>query len=159
MTSWKYVNSIQSSITILSGSLQSNRTYQFMVQMISRKNASQQATGYVLVQVENTRPQLIAIGLIFISLFLSFHLNLFRCVIWTLCIPNMEYQLINPTTQVALYGLCYGNCTNLQKIQWNIYSGQINPLTNLTSWILYNQTYPIGNNYFFGKNIFYLTKK
>ena len=71
----------------------------------------------------------------------------------------MEYQLINPTTQVALYGLCYGNCTNIQKIQWNIYSGQINPLTNLTSWILYNQTYPIGNNYFFGKNIFYLTTK
>ena len=71
MLLWKYVNSIQSSITILSGSLQSNRTYQFMVQMISRKNASQQATGYVLVQVENTRPQLIAIGLIFISLSLS----------------------------------------------------------------------------------------
>jgi hypothetical protein len=49
-------------MTILSGSLQSNRTYQFMVNMGNRRNASVQATGYVLVKVEDTRPQLIVIG-------------------------------------------------------------------------------------------------
>ena len=61
-TGWRFGNSIHSSLTILSSSLQSNRTYQFMVQMENRQNSSQQATGYVLVKVENTHPQLIAIG-------------------------------------------------------------------------------------------------
>jgi hypothetical protein len=61
-TALKYGNSIKSSLTILSGSLQSNRTYQFMVYMENRRNSSLQATGYVLVKVEDTRPQLIVIG-------------------------------------------------------------------------------------------------
>jgi hypothetical protein len=62
LTAWKYSNSIKSSVTILGGSLQSNRTYQFMVYMESRRNSSAQATGYVLVKVEDTRSQMIAIG-------------------------------------------------------------------------------------------------
>ena len=61
-TTLKYGNSINSSLTILAASLQSNRTYQFMVQMENRRNSSVQATGYVLVKVEDTRPQMIAIG-------------------------------------------------------------------------------------------------
>ncbi len=59
---WKFGNSIESSLTILAGSLQSNRTYQFMVQMENRRNSSLQATGYVLVNVVDTRPQMILIG-------------------------------------------------------------------------------------------------
>lgn len=51
-----------SSLTILGGSLQSNQTYQFMAYMENRKNASIQATGYVLVTVLPTQPQLIAVG-------------------------------------------------------------------------------------------------
>ncbi len=51
-----------SSLTILSGSLEANRTYQFMCYMENRKNSSIQATGYVLIIVEDTLPQLIAIG-------------------------------------------------------------------------------------------------
>ncbi len=61
-TGLKFGNSINSSLTILSNSLQSNRTYQFMVQMVSRRNSSLQATGYVLVNVVDTRPQMILIG-------------------------------------------------------------------------------------------------
>ena len=52
----------KSSLTIRAGSLQTNRMYQFMVYMENRKNSSIQATGYVLVTVEVTRPRLIAIG-------------------------------------------------------------------------------------------------
>jgi hypothetical protein len=33
-----------------------------MVQMENRRNSSVQATGYVLVNIEDTRPQLIVIG-------------------------------------------------------------------------------------------------
>ncbi len=51
-----------SSLTIRGGSLRPNQIYQFMVFMENRKNASIQATGYVLVTVEPTNPQLIAIG-------------------------------------------------------------------------------------------------
>ncbi len=61
-TGLKFGNSIESSLTILGGSLQSNRTYQFMVQMENRQNSSLQATGYALVQVEDTSPQMILIG-------------------------------------------------------------------------------------------------
>jgi len=99
-----------------------------MVQMTNILNSSQQATGYVLVKIENTRPQMIAIG----------------CVIVTLCSPNLEYQFVNPTTQVALFSLCIGNCSSIQKIVWNVYSGQ----ANSSLWILFNQT----QNYFFGKS-------
>ncbi len=61
-TGFQFGNSINSSLTILSGSLQSNRTYQFMVYMVNRRNSSVQATGYVLVNVVDTHPQMIAIG-------------------------------------------------------------------------------------------------
>jgi len=97
-----------------------------MVQMSNILNSTQQATGYVLVKIEETRRQMIAIG----------------CVIVTLCSPNLEYQFVNPTTQVALFSLCIGNCSSIQKITWNVYSGQ----ANSSLWILFNQT----QNYFFG---------
>ena len=61
-TGWQFTDSIRSSLTILAGSLQSNRTYQFMVNMTNRRNSSRQATGYVLVKVEDTRPYIIIIG-------------------------------------------------------------------------------------------------
>ena len=40
-----------------------------------------------------------------------------------MCIPNFEFQLVNPTTQVALFSICIGNCTTIQNITWNIYQG------------------------------------
>ena len=47
---------------IFAGSFKSNQTYQFMVYMENRRNASLQVTGYLLVKVEDTHPQMIAIG-------------------------------------------------------------------------------------------------
>jgi hypothetical protein len=52
----------KSSLTILANSLPSNETYQFMVYMENRRNSSLQATGYLLVLVEDTQPQLIVIA-------------------------------------------------------------------------------------------------
>ena len=49
-------------MTILSDSLTPHTTYQFVVLMVNRRNATLQATGFVLVKVEDTRPQLIAVG-------------------------------------------------------------------------------------------------
>ncbi len=59
-------SSSKSSLRILAGSLQSNRTYQFMVQMTSRQNSSTQSTGYLLVQVDDSYPQMIAVALVII---------------------------------------------------------------------------------------------
>jgi hypothetical protein len=52
----------ESSLTILSGSLSPNQTYQFMVIMTNRQNSSLQATGYLLVQVQDSDTQIIVIG-------------------------------------------------------------------------------------------------
>jgi hypothetical protein len=58
-TAWQYGGINKSSITILANSLKSNQTYQFMVSTQSRQNSSRQATGYLLVQVDDTQHQLI----------------------------------------------------------------------------------------------------
>ncbi|CAF4283183.1 unnamed protein product, partial [Adineta steineri] len=126
----------KSSVTILAGSLKSNRTYQFMVQMENLRNSSIQATGYVLVTVVDTRPQMVLIG----------------CVIWTMCVPNLEFQFVNPTTQVALFAICNGNCTTLESIIWNVYQGSSNSSSNVTQWILFNQMNTYENIWFFGRN-------
>ncbi|CAF1124640.1 unnamed protein product [Adineta steineri] len=130
-------SSPNSSLTVLSGSLQSNRMYQFMVYMENRKNSSIQATGYVLVTIEVTHPQLIAVG----------------CVISPMCVPNLEFQLLNPTTQVALFTVCIGTCTNLQSIKWNIYQGFDNlTSSNSTQWTLFNNTILYESIWFYGTN-------
>ncbi|UJR16214.1 hypothetical protein I4U23_003124 [Adineta vaga] len=66
-----------SALTLLSHALTSNQTYQFMVHLQNLRNSSSQATGYLLVQVEDSQPELIIIA----------------CVISTLCVPNQEYQM------------------------------------------------------------------
>jgi hypothetical protein len=51
-----------SSVIIVAGSLTSNRTYQFQVDMINRHNSILRATGYLLVQVESTHLPMIAMA-------------------------------------------------------------------------------------------------
>ncbi len=68
-----------------------------------------------------------------------------------MCIPNLEFQLVNPTTQVALFSICTGNCSTIQNIAWNIYQGSMNLSLNISQWILYNQMNQSQNIWFFGK--------
>ncbi|CAF1557461.1 unnamed protein product, partial [Adineta steineri] len=136
--SWQYNganDSLKSSVTILSDSLLSNRTYQFMVYMENRQNSLIQTTGYVLVNVVDTQPQMIVIA----------------CVISTMCVPNIEFQLLNPTTQVALYSICIGNCSSLINITWNIYQG-FNASLSTVQWISLNQSIQYENNWLYGTN-------
>ena len=69
-----------------------------------------------------------------------------------MCSPNLEYQLVNPTTQVALFTLCIGNCTNIRNITWNIYQGTMNSSSNYTIWTPFNQVALYLNIWFFGMN-------
>ena len=68
-----------------------------------------------------------------------------------MCTPNLEYQFINSTTQVALFSVCLDNCTSLINITWNIYQGLMNLSTNKTEWIPFIQLNSSIDNRFFGK--------
>ena len=69
-----------------------------------------------------------------------------------MCVGNLQFQRVNPTTQVALYSICISNCTNIQNIKWNIYQGLQNSSSNSTQWILFNQMNSFNNIWFFGTN-------
>ena len=101
--------------------------------MKNRRNATLQAKGYLLVRVDDTRPPLIAIA----------------CIISTMCIPNLEFQRVNPTTQVALFSQCLDSCSTLMNITWNIYQG-LNGST--IQWTLFNQITQHENDWFYGRN-------
>ena len=68
-----------------------------------------------------------------------------------MCTVSRDFQLVNPTTQVALFSRCIGNCTNVQNIQWNVYQGISNSSSNTTQWILFNQINFYDNIWFFGR--------
>jgi hypothetical protein len=70
-----------------------------------------------------------------------------------LCIPNVEFQRVNPTTQVALFSVCENNCMPNANIKWHIYYGIMYSAINYTDWSLFNQTMFHENNWFFGKEI------
>ncbi|CAF3980867.1 unnamed protein product, partial [Adineta steineri] len=129
-------SSLKSSIKILPAALPSNRTYQFMVYMVNRRNSSRTATGYLLVQVEIIKSPMIYIA----------------CVISTLCSENQEFQLVNPTTQVALFSICPDNCTVIKNITWNVYQGFDNGSSTTVQWVKFNQMNLYENNWFFGVN-------
>ena len=71
-----------------------------------------------------------------------------------MCVPNLEFQLVNPTTQVALFSIAIGDDLDIENIQWNIYQGSQNSSSNLTQWILFNQMIYYENIWFFGKFYF-----
>lgn len=61
-----------------------------------------------------------------------------------LCLHKNEYQIINPTTQIALYSYCLNRngSSSIEQIYWRIfYRNSLN-----SSWISFNQT----NSWFFG---------
>jgi REJ domain len=76
---------------------------------------------------------------------------LFSCVIAGMCVPRGEFQRVNPTTQVALFTICIGNCSNIQTIEWNIYQGQRNSSTNMTQWTPFASIAIYDNIWFFGR--------
>ena len=67
-----------------------------------------------------------------------------------MCISNLEFRRVNPTTQVALWSVCLDNCTSLVNITWQIYYGMINSSSNTSSWTPFNQMQLYENIWFFG---------
>jgi len=73
-------------------------------------------------------------------------------VIKSLCSPNVEFQKVNPTTQIALFSFCVNECSKEKKLIWNIYFGRINSTQNYTKWILFDQMTNFEDIWFFGRN-------
>ena len=147
-----------SALTLFGSTLASNQTYQFMVQLENIFNSSSQATGYLLVQVDDTQSELIVISWDpFPFPFLPQTNHLSSCVISTLCSANQEYQFVNPTTQVALFSLCVGTCISTSNITWNVYYRTTNASTNLMQWTLFKQTQQYQNVWFFGNSFSHLS--
>ena len=69
-----------------------------------------------------------------------------------MCILNLEFQLVNPTTQVALFSECRENCATLMNITWNIYQGLNGSLATM-HWTPLNQISQHDNSWFFGRLI------
>jgi hypothetical protein len=69
-----------------------------------------------------------------------------------MCLPDLEFQFVNPTTQVALFSFCPESCSSINNITWNIYFGIMNSSSNFTQWTLFNQTNQYENTWFFGKD-------
>jgi hypothetical protein len=81
-------------------------------------------------------------------------MDLNRCIISTLCISENEYQMINPTTQIALTSFCIDNCYNLSSnplIEWNIYYGISNLTNKITQWTMLDNKTQYMDSWFFGK--------
>jgi hypothetical protein len=66
----------------------------------------------------------------------------------SMCHSQSDYQLINPTTQIALSSSCLNNCSSIEHIQWNVYQGLFNSLFNFIEWTPINQD----QNLFLGLN-------
>ena len=41
-----------------------------------------------------------------------------------MCSPHVEYQFVNPTTQIALFSIAIENDMRIENITWNVYSGK-----------------------------------
>jgi hypothetical protein len=75
------------------------------------------------------------------------------CVISTLCALNLEYQFVNPTTQVALFSVCTGGCPSINSITWIVYSGVMNSSSNIVQWTPFSLMNQYQNIWFFGSSV------
>ncbi|CAF4464255.1 unnamed protein product [Rotaria socialis] len=134
--SWRYgSNGSRSSITILRNTLAMNQTYQFRVIMDHIRNASQQATGYVFVRVVDSGPYMVIIG----------------CVITTMCSPNLEFQYINPSTQVSLYSQPANESLTPNSIKWTVHQGFMNKSSDGENRTQFKEIANYPDNWFFGR--------
>jgi hypothetical protein len=74
-----------------------------------------------------------------------------------MCSPNVEYHLVNPTTQVALFSECIDKCISLENITWNIHQGVMNS-SDVVQWTPFNGTYYPHDDRFFGKYDYLIIK-
>jgi hypothetical protein len=145
--------SLKSAMTIFPRALLSDRLYRLLVSVTSRTNASLTSTGHLLVRVENQSRPVLFLGYVRAKRScLSRSLLLFSsCSIASLCQLQSEYQLINPTTQIALFSLCGDSCLPILNVTWSIYAGHRNVTLNQTQWNFFQPIHLYDDVWFFGR--------
>lgn len=63
-----------------------------------------------------------------------------------MCLSRTPFSYINPGKQFALFSLCSGDCSSIEKIQWNIYHGT----NRTTQWTLFSLS---ASSSFYGRNL------
>lgn len=66
-----------------------------------------------------------------------------------MCSFNVEYQLINPSTQVALFSTSLEKCFQSCRISWNIYKRHDGLNGTSTQWKIYSN---INSQHYYGEN-------
>ena len=75
-----------------------------------------------------------------------------RCVVSRLCAPNLEYQSVNPTTQVALFAQCLPDCVSMINVTWHVYQGTMNSTSNSVQWARFTEQSAYEDRWFFGNS-------
>ena len=74
-----------------------------------------------------------------------------RCVVTRLCAPDLQYQSVNPTTQVALFSDCMPQCTSaIINVTWTVYQGVMNSSSQTVQWTPFQSMSQYENIWFFG---------
>ena len=69
---------------------------------------------------------------------------------------NNEFQLLNPSNQLALFSTCIENCSPILKTTWIIYQGLMNSSLSIIEWSVFNQAIIDRNDWLFGKCVYEL---
>ena len=146
---WQYnPDGTHSSLTLLPGSLSSNKTYQFRGDLISRQDPSRLYRGYVTVKVQQSDSIPLSFGYVsYISPAPHYHRSS-SCILPELCPLLNPYRLINSDTQAAFTSLSSRNLSSNYSIQWHVYSGRMN---SSIEWTELENTTQYFDRWFFGK--------
>ncbi|CAF0742236.1 unnamed protein product [Didymodactylos carnosus] len=128
----------KSVVSIEAGALQSGHTYEFKATLTNIYNSDLQYSGYLLVQSQDINSVQVSIS----------------CII-KMCEPNVEYQRINPTTQVILTSTCVDGCSIAEdiKISWSVYQGFVTDYPNTdVKWVLYSNMTQYLETWFYGED-------
>jgi hypothetical protein len=68
-----------------------------------------------------------------------------------MCVAQDEFQLVNPTTQIALTSFCVDQCNSSISKIWNILSGSMNSTTQTIEWTPFDNITQYKNIWFFGE--------
>jgi hypothetical protein len=69
-----------------------------------------------------------------------------------MCSPNLEYQFVNPTTQVALFSYCIADCHSLINVTWNMFQGIMNASNSIVAWTPFALANTSHDHRFFGNS-------
>jgi hypothetical protein len=73
-----------------------------------------------------------------------------------MCSLNQQFYYVNPSTQLALVSICFGDCLSVVSIQWNIYQGSIDSMNKTVQWNLFPS---ITSSLFFGIDIYLIERR